>query len=77
MSEYPIRLSGIVHLMCYKHRDEFKSRRIRANLATAMNIDAAGKSIKKTITREVNNLHFRNLAQTFSTLRRWNYGQIR
>jgi hypothetical protein len=33
-----------------KHRDELKSRHIRANLATAMNIDAAGKLIKNTIT---------------------------
>jgi len=60
-----------------KHRDEFKSRHIRANLATAMNIDAAGKLIKNTITREVNNLYFRSLAQRFSTLCRWNYGQLR
>jgi hypothetical protein len=63
MSEYPTRLSGVAHLMYHtktnKHGDEFKSRRIRANLATAMNIDAAGELIKKTITREVNNLHFR------------------
>jgi len=60
-----------------KPRDEFKSRRIRENLATAMSIDAAGKFIKKTVTREVKNLHFKILAQRFSTLCEWTYGQHR
>jgi hypothetical protein len=48
-----------------KHRDEFKSRRIRANLATAMSVHAAGKLIKKDHCER--NLHFKSLAQRFST----------
>lgn len=80
MSEYSARLSGVAHLMYYTETNTGTSlnRVIQEQTkTTAMNIDVAGKLIKNTITREVNNLYFRSLAQRFSTLCRWNYGQFR